>query len=152
MLSSIYPGVEEAKRWLAVKAYLLAITKDWNASIAIQQLLQHEPLNTNDRFHLEVYLTNAITTLVHQRNLEAARKFCSAAIKLPEFVVLENERVCDRKNAYILYGILYRYAEGIVENKEDHIRWLQKALSAWGQGGHLFEPGAPFHFVIGLLI
>ncbi|KAK6516289.1 hypothetical protein TWF506_006198 [Arthrobotrys conoides] len=46
-------------------------------------------------------------------------------------------------------GFLDPNADGIVENKEDHIRRLQKALSAWGQGGHLFEPGAPFHFVMG---
>ncbi|KAK6357568.1 hypothetical protein TWF718_001876 [Orbilia javanica] len=149
VLSSTYPGVEETKRWLAVKAYLSAITKDWNTSITIQELLQHEPLNTNDRLRLEVYFTNAITALSHQKNLDAARKFCSAAVQLPEFVIPENERICDRKNADILYAVLYPDAEGIVENKEDHIRRLQKALSAWGQGGHLFEPGAPFHSIMG---
>ncbi|KAF3315592.1 hypothetical protein TWF173_003506 [Orbilia oligospora] len=148
MLSSIYPGVEEAKRWLAVKAYLLAIIQDWNGSISIQQLLQQEPLNTNDRLRLELYFTNSMTALVHQRNSQAARSFCAAAIQLPDFIVSENERVCDRKNADILYGILDPNANWVVENKEDHIRCLQKALSAWGQGGHLFEPGAPFHFIM----
>ncbi|KAF3135713.1 hypothetical protein TWF569_009648 [Orbilia oligospora] len=148
MLSSIYPGVEEAKRWLAVKAYLLAITQDWNGSIFIQQLLQQEPLNTNDRLRLELYFTNAMTALVHQRNSQAARSFCAAAIQLPDFIVSENERVCDRRNADILYGILDPNANWVVENKEDHIKCLQKALSAWGQGGHLFEPGAPFHFIM----
>ncbi|KAK6362787.1 hypothetical protein TWF730_000242 [Orbilia blumenaviensis] len=147
MLYSIYLGVEEAKRWLAVKAYLLAIIGDWNASIAIQQLLQQVPLNTNDRLRLEVYFTNSISALVHQRDLEASRRFCSAAMQLPDLEIPELERVCGRKNVDILYGILYPNAEVPIGNQEDHIRRLQKALAAWGQGGHLFEPDAPFHYL-----
>ncbi|KAK6536006.1 hypothetical protein TWF281_000252 [Arthrobotrys megalospora] len=152
MLFSIYPGIEEAKRWLAVKAYLLAITQDWNASATIQDLLQREALGTNDRLRLDLYFTNAMTALVYQKNIEAARKFCDAALQLPGFVVPENECVCDRKNADILYGLLYPDANEVVENRGPHIPRLNRALSAWSQGGHLFEPGAPFHTIVGVLV
>ncbi|KAK6509007.1 hypothetical protein TWF481_003773 [Arthrobotrys musiformis] len=150
MLSSIYPGVEEAKRWLAVKSYLLAITHAWNESITIQMLLRQDPLDTNDRLYLEIYFTTAITILLHQKDLRAARASGYVAALLPEFVVPEDERVCDRKNVDILYGILFSDVVGgmYIRNQEDHIRRLYRALSAWGQGGHLFEPKGPFHYAM----
>ncbi|KAK6516291.1 hypothetical protein TWF506_006200 [Arthrobotrys conoides] len=117
LLLYFYPGAEELKRWLATKAYILAMAKEWVRSASLAEMLEYAPLGVNDDYNSVVYLTQALHHF-HNKRYSDAEISCYKALQyreIPEF---------DRDEAYCILSMVAR-KKGTPREADAHLRRIQ---------------------------
>ncbi|RVD81127.1 uncharacterized protein DFL_009004 [Arthrobotrys flagrans] len=114
LLLSFYPGAEDLKRWLATKAYLLAMVNEWRRSTKVAHMLEYAPLDINDDYNFVIYLTQALTYLRNGGYSEAEMS-CYKALQYREIPE------CDRDEVYCILSMVARKT-GASREADEHLR------------------------------
>ncbi|KAK6536007.1 hypothetical protein TWF281_000253 [Arthrobotrys megalospora] len=121
LLLSFYPGIEELKRWLSTKAYLLVTLKKWQEASKIMKILGEEPLHINDDLNSVFNLTLAMIQ-IRDQEYSAAEMSCYKALQysgIPE---------CDRDEIYYVLSTAVRLMGRSREADEYLLRMRTKSV------------------------
>ncbi|KAF3166122.1 hypothetical protein EYR41_002756 [Orbilia oligospora] len=117
LLLHFYPGAEELKRWLATKAYIFAMAKNWVRSANLAHMLEYAPLGVNDDYNSVIYLTQALVHF-HNKRYPDAEISCYKALQyreIPEF---------NRDECYCILSLVAQ-KRGASREADAHLRRMQ---------------------------
>ncbi|KAF3282842.1 hypothetical protein TWF970_001577 [Orbilia oligospora] len=111
------PGAEELKRWLATKAYIFAMAKNWARSVNLAHMLEYAPLGVNDDYNSVIYLTQALVHF-HNKRYPDAEISCYKALQYREIPE------CNRDECYCILSLVAQ-KRGTSREADAHLRRMQ---------------------------